>query len=689
MKPVQYELTAEKSSPYLGPKMLSHLCNTDEFIYRVIYYPLIQTETFDIYNDVKSRPPLPPQVCFSLLYLKEQYHLSRENVVNNLRFNQAWQLAMGTLYMGESIPGSDKTVSRFLQACEDHEKAHGLNPIDITIDRFSIMNCAFAGIYDRLTRTDSTPVSGAFTIQSREGLMYLAILKGVEYITCSADTEQAKAVRACDRLAKYEDANFTLNRISDRWPASQEKRREMLCRDADALLEIYHKDEGDCKEKTVWETIISQQTKIDESGVRVFAEKGDAQLNSTIVQSILDAEATYRYKNGKSLWGYVINALEAANEKAHFTIASCLYPNVTTDSDMANELNQLVRPFFEQVDEVYDKYPALKKGDPQHCQAVMHTIIEGMKADFIAEGSTLYEMSLSGASSQELTLQLQRQMAILDSFYDRLSVFDPTVIPPTEDVSLNACSAHPGMEQKDPCSKAVKDWSNYGGAPLKISDPDFANLSDGERRNIILNEIASRENLGSASILEGCTNVGDGGYSPSIEKAKELGINLLTTTLLGKKGNPIAMLFSIDGEEPTCPMGHKVSKISSRKNGDICVWISQDHCTGCPCFADCKAHFAKTTGLATVILKPNTFPAILSEAMILTDEYQKLADFRNGSEALMSLFHNFYQCDRWPIGMGIKRQRLKFMVLASNIRNLVLFINGKTRIHSNPTVYGT
>lgn len=692
MKPIPYEPTAVNASPFLGPQMLSHLCNTDEFMYRVIHYPLVQLDIFEgLYSDKKSRPAHPPQIAFTLLWLKERDHLGRENMVNNLRFNQAWHLAMGTLYMGDSIPGSDKTTNRFQKDCEEYAKTKGTaNPIDVIADRFSVMECALAGIDGSLLRSDSTPVSGAFTVRSREELLYLAILRGVESITCSDATEQVNDVRASDRLAKYEDPNFTLNRVSDRWPASQEKRREMLCQDADALLKVYHRDEDFRNHETVWEMVISQQTKIDDRGVRVFAEKGDDQLNSTIIQSLLDTDATYRWKNGKSLWGYVLNGIEAANDKAHFTISCCLYPNVTNDSDMANELNERIGPFFDRVDEVYAMYPALIKGDPRHCQAVVRTIIDAIKKDFVAEGRKLYEMSLSGASSEELTVQLRRQMATLDSFYGRLIAFDGNMILATDEEDspgVGMPDTEKAEEQRDFCSKAVKDWDNYNAAPLDISDSAFAGLSDGERRNIILNKIANMEGFGSIGFLEARNCITDGAYSPSTEKARELGINLLTTNLLGKKGSPITYLFDLEGEEKTCPLGHRIEKTSVRGNGSICVWVNQDHCAGCPCSKDCGAKCQKRAGMATVIINPKVFPVIRSEAMILTDRYQKLADFRNGSEALMSLFHNFYKCDRWPIGMHNKRRRLKSMVMASNIRNLVLFINDKTRVHKNTTAY--
>ena len=431
MKPKPYKETAFDASPFLSPKQLEWLCDTDEFAYRTIFYPLIREDEFaGIYSDNKSRPATPPQVSFSLRHLKERYRLSYENVVQNHRFNQSWQLATGTLYMGGSIPGCEKTITRFEKSCADYAEKEGVpNPIDTTLNRFDVISCALGGIDGNLLRTDSTPISGNFTVRSREELLFLAIKTGYECVTCSVAPEQVAAVRS-GRLVKYGDPNFTLNRMSDRWPASQDKRREMLCCDADALLEIYHKEKGLCKSKTIWELVINQQTKMNEQNIRVFAKKGEKQLNSTIIQSLLDSYATYRFKNGKPHWGYVLNTVEAASGMSHFIVSACLYPNNKTDAAMAEELNETITSFFEQVDAIYGHYPALKKGDPRHCQAVLQAVVDSLEKDFIIEGEKLYQMSLKGASHQELDKQLQRQMAVLDSFYDRLYNFDPDSVSP-------------------------------------------------------------------------------------------------------------------------------------------------------------------------------------------------------------------------------------------------------------------
>ena len=324
----------------------------------------------------------------------------------------------------------------------------------------------------------------------------------------------------------------------------------------------------------------------------------------------------------------------------------------------------------------------------------MQSIICSLKEDFVTEGEKLYQMSLAGADNESLNAQLDKQMAVLDSFYDRLRSFDPETLPVTPAPAQPAPSNLAGIDEKEkaPCSHAVKDWSRDDTKPVQMDSQEFALLSDGERRNIILNKIAETKGLGEVNFVQENNCTVDGAYSPATEAAKELGITMLTTNLLGKKGNPITILFNLtpgEGEKPTCPLGKEIAKISTRANGSICVWMDQGHCSNCPCRKDCGVKDQKRSGLGTITINPNTFPAITSEALILTDRYQKYADFRNGSEAMMSLFHNFHGCDRWPIGMELKRRRLTIMTSVTNIRNLVLFITGKTRIHNNPLVYGT
>ena len=63
MNPKPNIYTAENSSPFLGPKMLKRLANTDEFIYRCVFYPLIRMNDFDVYSEAGSRPATSPRIC--------------------------------------------------------------------------------------------------------------------------------------------------------------------------------------------------------------------------------------------------------------------------------------------------------------------------------------------------------------------------------------------------------------------------------------------------------------------------------------------------------------------------------------------------------------------------------------------------------------------------------------------------
>jgi len=70
MKPKPYAPTAVNISPFLGPKKLNWLTNTDEFFYRIVFYPLIDRNDFDIYSDIKSRPGTRRVACFSSIFVQ-------------------------------------------------------------------------------------------------------------------------------------------------------------------------------------------------------------------------------------------------------------------------------------------------------------------------------------------------------------------------------------------------------------------------------------------------------------------------------------------------------------------------------------------------------------------------------------------------------------------------------------------
>lgn len=678
----------------IHPKAWEELTNTDAFLYRTIAYPLIDEDVFTpAYKEGGTRPGASPALLLSLLIYRSQHQLGLDETMRQLHFNQECQLFTNSLGMCRTdMPESDRILSRFQSRAKDYAEVSGEeNPIDVNYQKFTVACCALTGADLSVLRSDSTPVSGNFKIRTSEELMYVALTAGIDYLNAYG-TEAQKAAISEGRLAKYNDLVFSENVFTYHWAASNEERRETLCLDADAFIDILEPADHEVPSIALTLRVIHEHTMVGEDNKRVFRAKGDAVLKGNLVQSILDLNATYRVKDKKPLWGYTLNIVEERNPLTHIIINSTLRPNKEQDSDMEKEAYAQLPAFTNALDDFYAQYPALIKGDAYACQRVVDDVLQSLKADFLHETSTLYDLIQAHSSDEKVRSQQKKALMVLDSFYPRLKNHTPmpSVKMDAADPADNGESGTTTKESNlaksatDSCHRTATDWGHIGKDAIDWDNPEFAKLSDGLRRNYYLGKIAEKPENAFKLPVNQHVSVSDAAYAPSTNEAKEAGYTLFTTNLLGRKGSPITVLFEQeDGKYVTCPRGNRVEKQSIHSNGSICLWLKKSCCENCPCAADCAAKFQKRGDMATVLINPHAIPAIISEAKMSTDAYQCLGDIRNGTECTMSYFKNVYHCDHWPIGMAIKDRMSKDMVAATNLRNLFLAIRHASRVHPN------
>ena len=690
-----------KTQLHFDPYTLSKLANTYPFFYRTVFYPQLDNELFaPMYSSSDSRPATSPAFTMSLMTLVSEYRLSHEEALESLQFDARFQLATNTLGMAaDKIPGSIHSIARFEGRAHAYSTENNVpNPIDQAYKNLRVVGLALSGMDLHTLRSDSMQVSGNFAVKDREGLVLAAIFTLADYLLAYGTDAQKEAIRQSKGLKKFDDVLFTPNAFSYHYPESIEKKRAMLCSDASEVLALLSEKDKEDKGVALCVKVLGQQTRV-EDGKRVFIPKGDDALKEeSLIQSLLDADATYREKNHKHYRGYVLDSMEAVNGLTHMPIFSSLRPNKTADADMDKEFYKELPALSEELDAFYAKYPALKKGDPYACQCVLQGILTSMRQDFVREGTTLYEMNEAGLPVVDILAQQKKFLAVLDSFYDRLAHYQPT--PPeeapapqgkdgaSEPVEKSAPSGEDPSgtlasdSQKPTFNRSWPDWMEDEANLVDWSDPDFADKPDDYRRSFYLFKVASKPENYFALPKGANIVVSDGAYSPAAQAAKAAGYVLMTTNSLGKKANPIIALFEKEGEDYTkCPKGNPVAKYSVHADGKVWLWMEGSYCSDCPCAKDCKAKEQKRSGLFTLSIDPHSIPALVSEAATLTDDYQELGDIRNGVECLMSYYRNYYRCDKWPIGMATKQRLAQLMTTTTCIKNLWLFFKGETRVH--------
>ena len=168
----------------------------------------------------------------------------------------------------------------------------------------------------------------------------------------------------------------------------------------------------------------------------------------------------------------------------------------------------------------------------------------------------------------------------------------------------------------------------------------------------------------------------DGAYATAelVDKAAEKNIEIVTTSLIGGMQGTFEAEFEIDEESRTitrCPAGHEPidCKYSDAKGGYRAHFDKQT-CMDCPHCERCPGVFQKKTAL--IRFSDTARKRAQYAQKVGTDEYKKLAKFRNGIEGVQSVLRRKYCIDQArDKGVVRKRQRLGFKLMAMNAGRLI------------------
>jgi hypothetical protein len=172
------------------------------------------------------------------------------------------------------------------------------------------------------------------------------------------------------------------------------------------------------------------------------------------------------------------------------------------------------------------------------------------------------------------------------------------------------------------------------------------------------------------------TLVADGAYGgeENTALAKEKNINLVTTSLQGKKPDDIFadFEFSPDGRKVLkCPGGQTPATNSNNAKTEQCrITLDKNTCNSCPYKDQCKPKFHKTK--TSLVLSWKTVSRAKQLRYMKSSEFIELAKLRNGVESLPSILRRRYLVDRMPVRGRLKTKLFfGFKIAALNFKKLL------------------
>ena len=253
-------------------------------------FPKIDEEPFAVlYSEKDSRPNTPVNVQVGALILKELHGLSDDGVFTAMLFDLRFRIALHTEDFEEQ-PMSDRTLGRFRERCRKYEEKTGADLIGNAVKTLSKEMAKLMRLDDSLKRMDSMMISSNIKRMSRLELLYVTLANAVKAV------ENEKGRIEADLEDYTDDSNRNVviyhNRSED-----TERKIDRILRDAQTLLEQC--PESGLQAVELLKRVLDEQTVEEDGKLRLRTEE-DGGMNSSMLQSPFDPDATCRTKHPDS-----------------------------------------------------------------------------------------------------------------------------------------------------------------------------------------------------------------------------------------------------------------------------------------------------------------------------------------------------------------------------------------------------
>ena len=316
----------------------------EKWFYNLVLRNINENNFKPLYSEKASRPNVAVNILVSALILKELKGLSYDELMESVMFDLRFKVALGLVSIDE-VPFSRGTLFNFQNRILAHEHRTGINLIEQVFDNLTAQQIKQLSLKTDIQRTDSTLISSNIRKYSRIQLL-IEVLIRLERILDETDKQLIG-----EQLQAY------LKTGSDKYVYGLKSNE--LPRELEKLGNVYYTVFTEINEKDTY-----HEKKEFINFVRVYKEhfvvvnqqvspKPTGELNSGMLQSPDDQDATYRKKKEQHSKGYTINGTETANPGNPIQLITdiAVNPNNIDDSVILND----------RIDTIKEKTPELNE----------------------------------------------------------------------------------------------------------------------------------------------------------------------------------------------------------------------------------------------------------------------------------------------------------------------------------------
>ena len=331
---ISFELELAKEQQKLLEK------TPEKAFYDLIFSNIKENDYKVLFSDKASRPNAPVNILVSALVLKERKGWSFDEMMGNVMFDMRTKVALGLSRLDEK-PFGRATIFNFQNRLGEYEQKTSINLLEKTFDNLSAKQLNKLKIKTNIQRTDSSLISSNIKKYGRIQLLVEVLLR-LWRILGEQDKEQLSSQAKPYLKLGSEKYVYTLK------PKNLTHELEKLGKLYNAIYEDINGKYSDTIEFKDFERVYKEHfTVIDGNTVA----KPNGELNSSILQSPDDRDATYRKKREEESKGYTINATETANPENGIQLITDIAVNKNNIDDS--------KILEERIDKIIEKTPDL------------------------------------------------------------------------------------------------------------------------------------------------------------------------------------------------------------------------------------------------------------------------------------------------------------------------------------------
>lgn len=314
----------------------------EKAFYNLIFTNIKESDYKALFSEEGGRPNVPVNILISALILKERKSWSYNELMESILFDMRTKTALGLSNI-DYKPFSRATIFNFQNKLSDYEQENGINLLEKTFDNLTLAQLKKLKIKTDIQRSDSTLIGSNIRKYSRIQLLIEALLRLARLFDDTDKDALAEQIKPYSKLGsqkyvyalKSSDLTHELKKLGKLYYSVYQ------------LVKTKYSDKDEFR---IFERAYNEHFTIIEDAAEA---KSNKELNSSMLQSPDDEDATYRKKRDQESKGFTINATETANPENDIQLVTDIAVNKNNIDDS--------RILEKRIDEIIEKTPDLNE----------------------------------------------------------------------------------------------------------------------------------------------------------------------------------------------------------------------------------------------------------------------------------------------------------------------------------------